>query len=77
LSINKQTLLIFAAKWDFGLPDELKTSSGIHLKNWIKITGGQSRGNPIVGTIDEMFTAFTFTIQRWIQSKKNFYGKRT
>jgi hypothetical protein len=31
------------------------------------ITGGQSRGNPIVGTIDEMFTALTFTIQRWIQ----------
>jgi hypothetical protein len=30
-------------------------------------TGGQSRGNPIVGTIDKMFTALTFTIQRWIQ----------
>ncbi len=32
-----------------------------------KTTGGQSRGNPIVGAIDEMFTALTFTIQRWIQ----------
>jgi hypothetical protein len=32
-----------------------------------KATGGQSRGNPIVGTIDEMFTALTFTIQKWMQ----------
>jgi hypothetical protein len=42
-----------------------------------KTTGGQARGNPIVGTIDEMFTILTFTIQRWIQFKKFFYGKRT
>ncbi len=42
----------------------------------VKTTGGQKRGNPIVGTIDEMFTAFDVNDSEMDTDLKKFLWKK-